>query len=150
MFDEDPTRTVLLTVSTMDGYFAPFHEASPHLAVSITDHTGASFLSPNNGCSMVEVLSTLTSLVAASATQTWRVDAGMCPRFQTNHPNHKRGMKDRGMCAALVATAAILGILRLMSLSARENALLGSLAKQVSVGRHGVLRLAQLGVCVTS
>ncbi len=132
--DDDPTRTVLSAVAVLEDYFASVLAVSPHVVVAVTDHTGATLPSPHSACGMGGAEEVVSHTVAASGTQEWRVDVGMCPAFRLQHPEHVHGLRDRATYLTFIACAAaatVAGVLLMTRASQRELKLQVSLAEQV-------------------
>ncbi len=132
--DDDPTRTVLSAVAVLEDYFASVLAVSPHVVVAVTDHTGAMLPSPHSACGLGGAEEVVSHTVAATGTQEWRVDVGMCPAFRLQHPEHVHGLRDRATYLTFIACAAaatVAGVLLMTRASQRELKLQVSLAEQV-------------------
>jgi hypothetical protein len=149
VYDDDPMRTVVGVVVEIEQYFAKVRAQSPHVAAVLTDHAGNVFEDPLGGCPLAAAELVVTRTIAASPSQTWRVDLGMCPAFRTHDTEYVQAQRARVVYVAIIvggALAAMGAVACLGYCAHREMALQVSLAKQVCV-RLSVCACVCLLVC---
>ncbi len=86
------------------------------------------------GCRASEAELTIQRPVAASPTQTWTVEVGMCPSFRTHDPEYQSRQRARVVYVAIIVAGTVVCLAAVGCLAyftQRELALQVTLAKQV-------------------
>ena len=88
VFDDDPTKYLVMTATVFDTYFQAVRDVSPESAVVIRDHVGKALTGGN--CDISEVDQALKRHVRLTDSVTWTVELGQCPGFKSTFVTWRR------------------------------------------------------------
>ena len=110
VFEDDPTRVVIVAASVLAEYDAIVFAGSPLVAVVVVDHTGYVYASPSSACALDSADQVLTKTMNVTQSQQWTVLVGQCPEFTSQQLDGTTGRYNAWVYIAGINVAAVVAI----------------------------------------
>ena len=88
VFDDDPTRGLVLAAVLLDEFLEPMASRSRLVVVEVNDHADGVHVAPGSGCALMDAEAVLAGEVWVGDGQVWRVSIGQCPAYRLKHGNY--------------------------------------------------------------